>query len=98
MYDHMMNKTKKQSWMSIIMMLIRPLQFKLLIMQLYPLSLHLSAKHKYSDIEFPLPSPLPFKSRQLTCHTRYTERQSLEISKGDIKLLQLLSIFAFKYL
>ncbi len=74
MYDHMMNKTKKQSWMSIIMMLIRPLQFKLLIMQLYPLSLHLSAKHKYSDIEFPLPSPLPFKSRQLTCHTyRKTE-------------------------
>ena len=75
MYDEDVQKAKLNAYFDVI----RPLQFKLLIMQLYPLSLHLSAKHKYSDIEFPRPSPLPFKSRQLTCHTRYTERQSREI-------------------
>ena len=75
MYDEYVQKAKLNAYFDVI----RLLQFKLLIMQLYPLSLHLSAKHKYSDIEFPRPSPLPFKSRQLTCHTRYTERQSREI-------------------
>ena len=71
MYNEYVQKAK----LNVYFDAIRPLQFKLLIMQLYPLSLHLSAKHKYSDIEFHRPSLLPFKSRQLTCHTRYTERQ-----------------------